>query len=72
MSKVYPLQDMHVGGPNGGYFLRTTKGLDSEHPLVKERPELFTDPEFDPRDKEIADLKALLAEVQSKPKRAGA
>lgn len=66
MSKVYPIQDMHVGGPNGGYFLRTTKGWEHTDPFVVAHPDLFTDPEFDPRDRQIEELKAQLAELQPK------
>jgi hypothetical protein len=72
MSKVFPLQDMHVGAPNGGVFLRTTKGYEHTDPFVVAHPHLFTDPEPDARDKEIEDLKAQLAALKPTAKKAGA
>lgn len=70
MSKVYPLQDMHVGAPNGGVFLRTTKGWEHDDPFVLAHPDLFTDPTPDARDKQIEDLKAQIEELKAKPRRA--
>lgn len=61
MAKVYPVQDMHVGGPAGGVFLRTNIGWREDDPFVKANRHLFTEPEEDPRDAEIAKLKAELA-----------
>lgn len=61
MSKVFPLQDMFVGAPNGGVELRAARGWEDTHPFVKEHPHLFTEPEEDARDAEIARLKAELA-----------
>lgn len=66
MSKVYALQDMHVGAPNGGVFLRTGKAYDDRDPFVQEHSHLFTEAEEDPRDAEIAELKAQLAKRQTK------
>ncbi len=43
MSIVYPTIDGWVGyGEGAEMLLRTSTPLDSRHPLVKERPELFT------------------------------
>ncbi len=43
MSIVYPTIDGWVGyGEGAEMLLRTNTPLDSRHPLVKERPDLFT------------------------------
>lgn len=43
MSQVYPLLSGWVGYGGGAELLvRENEPLDSEHPLVLERPELFT------------------------------
>jgi hypothetical protein len=68
MSKVFPVQDMFVGAPNGGIRLRREKAWDSNDPFVKAHPDLFDEPEEDPRDAEIAELKAKLAELQTRRK----
>lgn len=66
MSKVFPLQEMFVGGPNGGVRLQPHIGWRDDDPFVKEHPELFTPVEEDPRDAEIAALKAELAAARPK------
>jgi len=71
MSKVYPLQDMHVGGPHGGVHLRAGKAYNDNDPFVLANPHLFTEPEEDPRDAEIAELKAQLA-AKATPRKATA
>lgn len=49
MSAVYPIIDGFVGyGNHIEALLRSDESWDSEHPLVKERPELFTKPEKRP------------------------
>jgi hypothetical protein len=64
MSKVFPVQDMFLGTPNGDIQLRAAKGWDSSNPLVKANPHLFTEPDDDDRDAEIERLKAELARVK--------
>jgi hypothetical protein len=66
MAKVFPLQDMFVGGPNGGIRLQTHIGWRDNDPFVLEHPDLFTPIEDDPRDAEIARLKAELAKKVTK------
>lgn len=45
MSEVSPLLDGWVGyGDGASVLLETGTPIDSEHPVVKERPELFTAP----------------------------
>jgi hypothetical protein len=45
MSDVYPLINGWVGyGSGAEILLRDDEPIDPEHPLVKERPELFTSP----------------------------
>lgn len=66
MSKVYPVQDMFVGAPNGGVRLQTHIGWREDDPFVKAHPHLFTEPDEDPRDAEIARLKAELAKRPAK------
>lgn len=61
MAKVFPLQDMFVGGPNGGIRLQAHIGWRDDDPFVLEHQHLFTPIEEDPRDAEIARLKAELA-----------
>ena len=68
MSKVFPVQDMFVGAPNGGVRLQTHIGWREDHPFVLEHPDLFTPVEEDPRDAQIAELKAQLAEAQKTAK----
>jgi len=63
MAKVFPLQDMFVGGPNGGIRLQTHIGWRDTDPFVKAHPHLFTPVEEDPRDAEIAALKEQLAQA---------
>lgn len=79
MAKVFPVQDMHVGGPNGGTFLRASIGWREDHPFVVEHPDLFLPPEYDEAREqntqlreELAALKAQMAESAAKagPKKA--
>lgn len=62
MSKVYPLIDGFVGyGDKGAeLLLRSDEAVDSSHPLVKERPELFTD---------VVPEAVQLAEAKAAPRR---
>jgi hypothetical protein len=49
MSQVFPLIDGFIGYSEGREAqLRTDEAWDAEHPLVKERPELFVKPEAGP------------------------
>jgi hypothetical protein len=45
MSQVYPLLDGWVGyGDGASILLETGTPVDADHPVVQERPELFTKP----------------------------
>lgn len=66
MNKVFPLQDMHVGAPNGGIVLRAHVGWNPTHPFVLAHPHLFTEAEVDPKDAELEALRAELAELKAK------
>ena len=73
MAKVFPKQDTHVGGPNGGVLLRTNIGWREDDPFVKEHADLFNPPEYDEtRDQneqlraELAAMKAQLAAAEAK------
>ena len=46
MSQVYPLLDGFVGYGDAGASIQLETGtpIDAGHPVVKERPELFTKP----------------------------
>lgn len=50
MSQVYPTIDGWVGyGDGSSILLETGTPIDSEHPAVKARPELFTKPPAEER-----------------------
>lgn len=66
MAKVFPLQDMFVGAPNGGIRLQTHIGWRDDDPFVLAHLDLFTPIEDDPRDAEIERLKAELAKKVTK------
>lgn len=49
MSKVTVLQTTFIGTADGNVMLSGGDEYDTEHPLVKSRPELFTKPAPEPR-----------------------
>jgi hypothetical protein len=64
MAKVFPKQDMHVGGPNGGVFLRSNIGWRGDHQFVVAHPDLFAPPEYDEKAAENDRLRDQLAALQ--------
>ena len=49
MSKVWVLETTFIGTAGGNRMLSGGEEFDSEHPLVKARPELFTKPVPEPK-----------------------
>jgi hypothetical protein len=65
MAKVFPKQSMHVGGPNGGVFLRPNIGWREDDPFVVSHPDLFDPPEYDEAKDQNDQLRAELAAMKA-------
>jgi hypothetical protein len=65
MAKVFPVQDMHVGGPNGGVWLRAAIGWREDDPFVREHQDLFFPPEYDEKQAELEKLREELAATKA-------